>query len=133
MKKSSLILIIIFGLFNICLVGSVLILKEQYNLIDKTDPFWNYAKLAKGDFHHVVLTGGNITKIFFIPGPHGSIGLLNYTEQVMNNRVQATISDDTLFVLVKQRNDPPGTRNWIKSHVLIAISCPELLSVNAAN
>ena len=133
MKKSSLALIILLGLFIVCLVGSVLIFKNQYNHIDKTDPFWNYTKLAKGDFHHIVLKGGNITKASFVPGSHGSIGVLSHMEQPMKDRVQATITDDTLFVEVKKSDDPPGMRNWMKYHVLIAISCPELLSVNAAN
>jgi hypothetical protein len=133
MKKSSLILIIISGLFIVCLTGSVLILKNQYNQIDKTDPIWNYSKIARGAFHHIVLTGGNITKTSFIPGRQGSVGILNYTEQLMSNRVQATISEDTLYILVKHHDDPPGMRDWMKYHVLIAISCPELLSVNMIN
>src|SRR6202035_2378955 len=108
MKKSSLILIIIFGLFIVSLAGSVLIFKDQFNHIDKTDPFWNYPKLAKGTFNHIMLTGGNITKTSFIPSPHGSVGVLNYTDELMKDRVHATISDDTLFVLFNQREDPPG-------------------------
>jgi hypothetical protein len=133
MKKSSMILIIIFGLFIVSLAGSVLIFKDQFNHIDKTDPFWNYPKLAKGTFHHIMLKGGNITKASFIPSPHGSVGVLNYTDELMKDRVHATISDDTLFVLCNQREDPPGIRKWMSYHVLIAISCPELLSVNMMN
>jgi hypothetical protein len=133
MKKSSLILIVIFGLFIISLITSVLIFKNEYNHIDKTDPFWNYPKLASGTFHHILLSGGNITRASFIPSPHGSVGVLNYTDDLMKGRVHATISDDTLFVLFKKREDPPGIRKWMSYHVLIAISCPKLLSVNIIN
>ncbi len=54
-------------------------------------------------------------------------------EQVIKDRLQVTISDDTLFIQVSQRDDSPGLRNWMKYHVLIAVSCPELLSVYAVN
>jgi hypothetical protein len=133
MKKSSLILIVLLVLFSISIVGSVFIFKNQYNQIDKTDPFWNYKKLAKGAFHHINLTGTNFTQISFIPSPRGSIGILSFTEDFIKDRVKASISADTLFVEVEHRNDNPGRRDWMKYHVLIAISCPELLSVNAVN
>jgi hypothetical protein len=133
MKKSSLILMILLGLLIISLIGSDILFKNQYNRIDKGDPFWNYTKLSKGRFRHIMITGGNGTRISFVPGPNGSIGVLSYWEQEMKKRVQAYISDDTLFVQVKELSDPPGIRNWMKYHMLIAISCPDLLSVNATN
>jgi hypothetical protein len=123
---------IVLVVFILSLIGSNLILKNEYSQIDRTDPFWNYAKLAKGSFHHIKMTGGNITRTSFIPGPRGSFGILNYTN-VMKDRVQASISHDTLYVLVKPHDDPPGWRNWMQNHVLMAFSCPELISVNGMN
>ncbi|HEY2647559.1 MAG TPA: hypothetical protein VGI38_00115 [Puia sp.] len=133
MKKSTLILLILSGLFVVSLFGSSFILKDEYNHIDRTDPFWNYNKLARGNFHHIRLTGGNITRIMFVPGPHGFAGVLNYSEDILKDRVQVKITDDTLFVSFQPREDDPGRKNWMKYHVLLAISCPELLSVEAVN
>ena len=133
MKKSSLILLILLGLFILCLVGSDLILKTQYDQIDKSDPFWNYTKLNKGDFHHIRITGSNVTRISFIPGPNGSMGVLNDWEWNLRKRIESSISDDTLFIKFKQQTDPPDIRNWMKYHVLVAISCPHLVSVNGLN
>jgi hypothetical protein len=133
MKKSSLILLILAGLLIICLIGSDLILRNRYDQIDKSDPFWNYTKLNKGVFHHIRMTGSNVTRVSFIPGPKGSMGVLNYWEQDSKNRIESSISDDTLFIKFKERTDPPNIRNWMKYHVLIAISCPDLISVNGLN
>lgn len=133
MKKSSLILLVVGFVFILCLVGSNLVLKNQYNQIDKGDPFWNYTKLAKGNFHHIRMTGANFTRASFIPGPGGSVGVLNYWEQPMKKRIQTSISNDTLFIRGEENADQPGLRDWMKYHVLIAISCPDLISVEAVN
>ena len=133
MKTSSLLLLILLGLFIFSLVASDLVLKSQYNKIDKTDPFWNYKKLNKGIFHHLKLTGGNVTRIAFSPSPHASVGVLSYWEESADNRVKTKIANDTLFLQVEARNESFGIRDWMKNHILITITCPELQSVNAVN
>ncbi len=133
MKKSSLLLIILLGIFILSLIGTDLILKTEYNRIDKTDPFWNYTKLNKGSFHHLKLIGGNVTRIAFIPSPHASIGVLSYWEDRMEGRIKTEIANDTLFLKVEYRNESLSLKDWMKNHILITITCPELLSVNALN
>jgi hypothetical protein len=133
MKKSSLILLILAAVFIVSLIGSDLILKNMYDQIDKSDPFWNYTKLNTGVFHHVCISGSNVTKASFIPGPNGSLGVLNYWEKELRSRIESSISNDTLFIKFKERTDPPNLRYFMKSRVLVAISCPELISVNAFN
>ncbi len=132
MKISSLLLFILLGLFIICLVSTDLILKNEYNKIDKTDPFWNYTKLSKGSFHHLKLMGGNITRIGFIPSPHASIGILSYWDRA-DGRFKTKIADDTLFLQVEPRNESNGQKEWMRNHTLITITCPELKSVTAVN
>jgi hypothetical protein len=133
MKKSSLLLTILALLFIISLFASDLVLKKKYNTIDRSDPFWNYTKLNRGNFHHIKMIGGNITRASFVPGLHGSIGILSEWEGGMRDRVKSNISNDTLFIQVRERKDAPNVRNWMKYHVLIAISCPDLLSVDGVN
>jgi hypothetical protein len=133
MKKSSLILLILAAVFMVSLIGSDLILKNKYDQIDKSDPFWNYTKLNTGVFHHVSISGSNVTRTSFIPGPNGFLGVLNYWEKELRSRIESIISNDTLFIKFKERTDPPNIRNWMKTRVLVAISCPELISVNAFN
>lgn len=133
MKKSSLMLTILLGIFIVCLVGTDLILKNEYNKIDKTDPFWNYTKLSKGSFHHLKLMNGNVTKIGFIPSPHASIGILDRWVHAADGRVKTRITEDTLFVDVEKRDEGNGVKDWMRNHTLITITCPELWSVTASN
>ncbi len=128
MKKSSLLLTILAVLFIISLFASDLVLKKKYNTIDKSDPFWNYTKLNKGNFHHIKMIGGNITRTSFVPGVNGSVGILSEWEWGMKDRVKSGISNDTLFIQVLEKKVPPNVRDWMKYHVLIAISCPDLRS-----
>jgi hypothetical protein len=133
MKKSSLILLILAALFIASLIGSDLVLKNEYDRIDKSDPFWNYTKLNKGVFHHISMTGSNVTRVSFIPGPNSSMGVLNYWETQLRSRIESSISNDTLFIKFRERTDPPDIRNWMKYHVLVTISCPHLISVSGLN
>jgi hypothetical protein len=133
MKKSSLMLFILLGIFIICLIGTDLILKNEYNKIDKTDPFWNYTKLSKGSFHHLKLLNGNVTRISFIPSPHASVGILSYWEHAADGRVQTKIADDTLYVEIGKKDEGNGVKDWMRNHTLITITCPELKSVTAVN
>jgi hypothetical protein len=133
MKKSSLMLFILLGIFITGLIGTDLILKNEYNKIDKTDPFWNYTKLSKGSFHHLKLINGNVTRIVFIPSPHASVGVLNNWEHASNGRIHTKIADDTLFVELERREENNGVKDWMRNHTLITITCPELWSVTASN
>ena len=133
MKKSSLLLTILAVLFIISLFASDLVLKKEYSTIDKSDPFWNYTKLDKGNFHHIKMIGGNITRTSFVPGVNGSVGILSEWEWGMKDRVKSGISNDTLFIQVLEKKVPPNIRDWMKYHVLIAISCPDLRSVDGVN
>jgi hypothetical protein len=133
MKTSSLLLIILLCLFTISLIASDLILKSQYNKIDKTDPYWNYTKLSRGSFHHLKIRGGNITRIIFSPGPNGSAGALSYWNGSRDGRLKTSILNDTLFMELEPRLENPGVRDWMKTRALISISCPHLLSIDAIN
>lgn len=131
MKKASRMLVILGILLIMSVIISNLILRKQYNNINKSDPFWNYAKLAQGPFHHIVMSGCNKTRAVFSPGPNGSIGVLNIWESSMQERLTASIVHDTLFVRMDDRAESPNVLAWMKSRTLIAISAPEIYSVAA--
>jgi len=133
MKKATWMLVILGTFLFLSVIASNLILRHQFNSIDKSDPFWNYTKLTTGSFHHIMLSGSNETRVVFSPGRAGSVGVLNYWESEMRRRVHASIAHDTLFVHMDDRADPPNLREWMKFRVLIAISAPDIYSVNARN
>ena len=119
MKKSSLLLTILAVLFIISLFASDLVLKKKYNTIDKSDPFWNYTKLNRGNFHHIKMTGGNVTRATFVPGANGSVGILSEWEWGMKDRVKSSISNDTLLY------SGPGEKGTPQCTGLDEISCAD--------
>jgi hypothetical protein len=131
MKKANWMLVILGVCLFLSVIVSNLILRHQFNKIDKSDPFWNYTKLASGPFHHIMLSGSNKTRVVFSPSRTGSVGVLNIWESELRERVQASIARDTLFVHMNDRADPPNLREWMKYRVLIAISAPDIYSVHA--
>jgi hypothetical protein len=133
MKKTTWMLAILGVFLFLSVIASNLILRHQFSSIDKSDPFWNYAKLATGSFHHIMLSGSNETRAVFSPGRTGSVGVLNFWEPEMRKRVHASITRDTLFIHMDDRSDPPNLREWMKYRVLIAISAPEIYTVHALN
>jgi len=131
MKKATWMLVILGLFLFLGVITSSLILRNKFGKIDKTDPFWNYTKLTTGSFHHIVLLNSNQTQVSFLPGRTGSVGVLNFWESELKQRVHASIVNDTLFVRMVPRDDPPGMRDWMSYHILIAISAPEIYSVQA--
>jgi hypothetical protein len=131
MKKATWMLVILGSLLFLSVIASGFILRDKFSKIDKTDPFWNYTKLSTGSFHHIVLLNSNKTLVSFLPGRTGSVGVLNFWESELRQRVRASIDNDTLFVRMVDHDDPPGMREWMSYHTLIAISAPEIYSVQA--
>ena len=133
MKKATWMLVILGSFLFLGVIASSLILRNQFSKVDKSDPFWNYSKLSTGSFHHIVLLNSNKTQVSFTPGARGSVGVLNFWESELRKRVHAAIENDTLFVRMEDRDDPPGMRDWMSYRTLIAISAPEIYSVQARN
>ncbi|GGC12708.1 hypothetical protein [Dyadobacter sediminis] len=57
MKRSNLVLSVLFALILIITVGANLILKAEYDKIDKKDPLASYSKTALPAFHYLKLNG----------------------------------------------------------------------------
>ena len=64
MKLSSLILLITLSLLTVALFLSNVLLKKEYDKIDKSDNYWTYGKILEQPFRHLKIEGGNITNIY---------------------------------------------------------------------
>ena len=65
MKISTSILFTLLILLVAGMLCSNIILKNQYDKVDKSDLYWTYRKVAETPFKHLKITGGNITNIAF--------------------------------------------------------------------
>ena len=65
MKFTTRILVLIFALLIVGLFSSNMILKEQYDAMDKSDIYWTYDKILEQPFKYLNITGGNETNIYY--------------------------------------------------------------------
>jgi hypothetical protein len=73
MKWSNIILstslvAVLAGIF-----GSNVLMKKEYDRLDKSDKYWNYTKLTDKPFRHIRITGGNVSNIVYEQTPHNAV------------------------------------------------------------
>src|ERR1043166_213633 len=98
MKLTTRILLGLFILMIAGLVASNMVLKKQYNAIDKSDLYWTYNKVLEKPFKHLNITGGNGTNIFFEQSNKPSVRLSQEWVAYHHGSIKAEIRNDTLFL-----------------------------------
>ena len=98
MKWSNRLLILLVILLAAGLLTSNMVLKNEYNKVDKTDNYWNYGKILEQPFKYLRIEGGNNTKIIFEQSPNYSVRVLNYWQRYHNKLISTFVKEDTLFI-----------------------------------
>src|SRR5689334_8827309 len=98
MKLTTRILICIFILMIAGLLSSNIILKKQYDALDKSDIYWTYNKIMEQPFKYLNITGGNGTNIYYEQSKKPSVRLLREWVNYHNGEVKAVVKNDTLFL-----------------------------------
>jgi len=65
MKLTTRILMLMLIVMIGGLLSSNMILKKQYDALDKSDIYWTYNKILEQPFKYLDITGGNGTNIFY--------------------------------------------------------------------
>ena len=133
MKVSSVILLVTFLLLVTALFASNLLLKKEYDKIDKSDIYWTYGSILEQPFRHLVIEGGNLTHIAFEPSKKSSVRVFRMWEGFDNKVVKASVRNDTLFVTFPGDVKDPNEKRYMSWNTLVRIFSPELLSVNGSN
>lgn len=60
MKFTSNILLALLVLLVVGLLSSNIILKKEYDKVDKSDIYWNYEKILQQPFKYLKITGGTL-------------------------------------------------------------------------
>ena len=133
MKLTARILICIFILMIAGLLSSNMILKKQYDALDKTDIYWTYTRIMEQPFKHLNITGGNGTNIFYEQSEKPSVRLLQEWVNYHNGEIKASVKNDTLFINFDY--SPPNLfeKFWLQNAAPVRIFSPELLSVTGYN
>jgi hypothetical protein len=125
---AALLLLLTSGLF-----ASNHLLKKEYERADKNDSYWIYGKILEQPFHHLSITGGNLSRIAYEQSTTASVKVLKEWDGYEKQLVKAVVKNDTLFI------DFPNTyRNvWEKRYMdwntLVRVFAPELLSVTGVD
>ena len=98
MKLSSRILLSLLIIIVAGLLLSNIVLKKEYNKIDKSDLHWNYTDVLTQHFKYLKIEGGNNTKIAFEQNKNCSVRVLNDWQRYHPELIQSFVKNDTLFI-----------------------------------
>ena len=133
MKLTSRILLVIGIILIAGILSSNMILKKQYDSIDKSDGYWTYDKILQQPFKHLNITGGNETKIFYAQNAKPSVRVLKEWVRYHGGEVKAAIRNDTLFLNFDYKSANEYEKYWLKNAAPVRIFSPELLSITGNN
>jgi hypothetical protein len=133
MKLSSRILISMLIILVAGLLLSNIILKKEYNKIDKSDLHWNYTNVLTQHFKYLKIEGGNNTKIAFEQNKNCSVRVLNDWQRYHPELIKSFVKNDTLFVKFVYKSSNQNEKDWMGWTTLVRIFSPELLSVEGFN
>jgi hypothetical protein len=115
------------------LLSSNMILKNQYDALDRSDMYWTYNKVLEQPFKYLNITGGNETNIFYEPSAKPSVRLLQEWVKYHNGEIKADVRNDTLFLDFNYKPANSYEKFWLENAAPVRIFSPELLSVTGNN
>lgn len=133
MKFTSKVLLALLVVLIGGLLSSNIILKKEYDKVDKTDIYWNYEKVLQQPFKYLKITGGNGTKIAFEQSSKFSVRVLQDWKRWHNGELKAHVNNDTLFINFDFIPANLYEKFWMKDITAVRIFSPELLSVEGFN
>ena len=133
MKLSARILLSMLIVLVAGLLLSNVILKKEYNKIDKSDLHWNYTSILTEHFKYLKIDGGNNTKIAFEQNKNCSVRVLNDWQRYHPELIKSFVKDDTLFIKFVHAGNNQNEKDWMQWTTLVRIFSPELLFVEGVN
>jgi hypothetical protein len=100
MKTSNILLLVTVSLFLLVTLCSNLVLKKQFDAIDKKDPFYGFSREPIKPFHYIRLQGKGFGLTEIAPGPKTEIRMITNPQYLDWN-----VSGDTLIVTYKADGD----------------------------
>ncbi len=127
---------ILAGLF-VVLVGGVLssniIMKREYDRVNKSDIYWTYDNVLEQPFKFLKITGGNGTKIAYEQNAASSVRILREWKNWLKGGIKAHVSNDTLYIDFDYKPENLYSKFWMENITTVRVFSPELLSVEGHN
>jgi len=133
MKWSNIILstslvAVLAGIF-----GSNVLMKKEYNRLDKSDKYWNYTKLTDKPFRHIRITGGNVSNIVYEQTSHNAVKVLRAWHGSEDGTVKAEVTKDTLQITFLNQYKDLYEKYWLKDAVTVRITGPVVESISGSD
>lgn len=133
MKFTSKILTGLLFLLFAGILSSNIILKRQYDKVDKSDNYWNYESVLQQPFKHLKIIGGNTTRIAYEQSTKCSVRILQEWKNWFKGAIKAQVSNDTLYINFDYTPGNLFNKFWMENRTTVRIFSPELLSVDGFN
>ncbi len=130
MKLSTLILLVTFALLVTAMFASNVLLKKEYDKVDKSDLYWTYAKILEKPFKHLKIEGGNVTNIAFEQSKNPSVRVSKDWHGYEQGLVKAYVRNDTLFVKIPNTYKDQYEKQYLGWSTMVRIFSPVLQSVD---
>lgn len=130
-KLSTTILVMVLLLAVAGVFASNVILKKQYDKIDKSDRYWNFTRVIQQPFSHVKITGPALSKIIFEPNKTASARVSNFWDKAQRDSVlKLSVNNDTLYINFSDKGLHSDEREWLAGQQYLRIFAPQLKSVS---
>ncbi len=133
MKLSAKLLFTLLFLVMAGMLATNFVLKNEYDRIDKSNPYWTFEKMLEQPFRHLKIEGGNNNLVVFEPAPLASVRVDKKWIGPEEENVRAEVRNDTLFIRIPFKYDPDDARYRSGRQILARIFSPELLSIEGRN
>lgn len=133
MKFTSKILLALLVVLIGAVLSSNIILKNEYDKVDKSDIYWNYKNVLQQPFKYLVIKGGNTTRIAFEQSSKYSVRILQEWQRYHNGEIKTYVSHDTLYINFDFKPAAGYETFWMQDATTVRIFSPELLVVNGFN
>jgi len=130
MKVSTIILLVTLVLLVTAMFASNILLKKEYDKVDKSDLYWTYGKIMQQPFKHLKIEGGNVTHIAFEQNKSSSVRVSKNWYGYEKGLVKTFVKNDTLFIKFPNTYKDQYEKDRLKWNTLVRIFSPELLSVD---
>jgi hypothetical protein len=133
MRLTTKILAVLLLMLTSGLFASNHILKKEYERADKNDSYWVYGKILEQPFHHLNITGGNLSRIAYEQSNVASVKVLKEWDGYEKQLVKAVVKNDTLFIDFPQTYPNIWEKRYMGWNTLLRVFAPELLSVTGVD
>ncbi len=133
MKLTTKILTGMLVLLACSIVFSAFQFKHEYERNDKGELYFLYGTIEEEPFSHLVIKGGNVSKIIYEPAAKSSVRVFKRWNGYHDKRIKTTVRHDTLYLDFPAGYKDIYEKMQMKGTAVVRIFSPVLKSITGSN